>query len=111
MAEVGPRDTEEALDALRGAMRTPAPDGPDTEDLGRLVAAYCDCARLENLTPEQMLIRLKRTMGEAPVLRARSATALEEARAHVVTLAINAYYDTRADSDRGSCDGAVHRLP
>ena len=48
MAGAAPRDTEEALNALRVAMRTVVPDGPDGEGLGRLVA-YCDCARAEKL--------------------------------------------------------------
>ena len=95
MGEAAPRDTEEALNALRAAMRKIVHDGPASDGLGRLVIAYCEQARLENLTPEHMLIRLKRALDEAPYPIDQSPTAREEARAHVVTLAINAYYDDR----------------
>jgi hypothetical protein len=95
MAELGPRDTEEALNALRAAMRTVISDGPDNESLGRLVAAYCDQARLEKLTPEHMLVRLKRALDDASWPIGESLTAREAARAQVITLAINAYYDDR----------------
>jgi hypothetical protein len=91
----GPRDTEAALHALRDAMRTIVHDGPDGDGLGRLVAAYCERARGERLTPEHMLIRLKRALDEMPFPTGHNPMAREEARAHIVTLAINAYYDDR----------------
>lgn len=94
MAEPGPRDTEEALNALRTAMKAVVRAGADSASLGRFVVAYCEHARRENLTPEQMLVRLKRALDEAPLPIGESMMA-REARAHVVTLAINAYYDDR----------------
>jgi hypothetical protein len=91
----GPRDTEAALHALRDAMRTIVHEGPEADGLARLVAAYCERARAESLTPEHMLIRLKRALDETPFPSGHNSMAREEARAHVVTLAINAYYDDR----------------
>jgi hypothetical protein len=93
MAEPGPRDTEEALNALRTAMKAVVHAGADGANLGRFVVAFCEHARHENLTPEQMLVRLKRALDE-PLPIGESMMA-RETRAHVVTLAINAYYDDR----------------
>jgi CheY-like chemotaxis protein len=48
------------------------------------------------LAPEQMLVRLKHTLDSSLSLIAENPAAQEEARATIITMAIDAYYDDRS---------------
>ena len=95
-ADATPRNAEEALALLEAAIRTRGHDRPaDAERFRPFILAYCSYARDDRLTPEQMLIRLKRALDDALVAVGADPLAREATRARVVKLAIDAYYDDR----------------
>ena len=93
--EAAPRDVNEALVALNAAIRTWKQGPSNGEALRALVLAYTDCARDENLSPEQMLIRLKHALDDALVSADDDPTRRNATRARVVELAIDSYYSDR----------------
>ena len=95
-AETAPHDAEEAFALLDAAVRRRGSDGAEGgERLRTLVLAYCGYARDEHLTPEQMLVRLKRALHDALLAVGDDPMAREATRTRVIKLAIDAYYDDR----------------
>jgi len=87
-------DTAGALDALALAITQPAGDGTTHESLRTHVLDYCVHARHEGVTPEQMIVRLKHTLDGSLSIALNDPTA-QEARANIISMAINAYYDDK----------------
>jgi hypothetical protein len=88
--------TDGALSALGIAIKQCDRDGSGRENLHTLVLEYCAQARREGIAPEQMLVRLKHTLDGSLSLIAESPASQEEARATIITMAIDAYYDDRS---------------
>ena len=89
------KSTDGALIALGIAIKQCDRDGSGRERLHTLVLEYCGHARHEGIAPEQMLVRLKHTLDGSLSLIAESPASQEEARASIITTAIDAYYDDR----------------
>jgi len=87
---------DRALSDLGIAIKQCDRDGAGRERLYTLVLEYCAQARHEGIAPEQMLVRLKHTLDSSLSLIAENPAAQEEARATIITMAINAYYDDRS---------------
>jgi hypothetical protein len=94
-AETAAPNAAEALRALSTAIRKRGRYGSDGEGLRALVVAYCDHAPNERLTPERMLIGLKRALEDALTAVSDDPMRRDAPRARVVTLAIDAFYDGR----------------
>lgn len=90
------KSSDGALNALAIAIKQCDRDGSGREHLHTLVLEYCRHARNEGVAPEQMLVRLKHALDTSLSLIAETPAAQEEARATIITTAINAYYDDRS---------------
>ncbi len=93
------RDADEALRALHAEVDRYSHDGADLEPVRRLVLQYSAHARQENITPEQMLIRLKHALDGGLSIVGDDPESREEARTSIIGLAITAYY---SDGDGAS---------
>jgi hypothetical protein len=87
-----PRDSDEALLVFRAALEQHRGDGSDIDHLRDPLRQFCAHAVREQMSPEQVLIRVKQALDGLATFDAAHPTERQSIRTRIVSLAILTYY-------------------
>jgi hypothetical protein len=91
-----PRDSDEALVVFRTALEQHRGDGADIDHIHFPLRQFCAHAVREQMTPEQVVIRVKHALEGLAAFDARHPTERQSIRNRIVSLAILTYYADRS---------------